>query len=45
MMIDKITPSVEYNKWLKDLDTQPNEPNNQNSEKVPKVIKPTKKKR
>ena len=43
-MIHKINPAVDYNKWLRRLDTQLNEPNNQNSIKVPKVVKPTNKK-
>ena len=34
----KITPSLDYNKWLKPLDTQHNEPINQNPIKVHKVI-------
>ena len=34
MMIHKITPSVDYNLWLKRLVTQLN----QNSIKVPKVV-------
>ena len=43
MMIHKITNSVDYNKWLKRMETQLNEPTNQNSiPKVPKVLKPTK---
>ena len=42
MYIPKINPFVDYNKWLKNLDTQLNEPINQNSLKVPKVVKPTK---
>ena len=33
MMIHKITPSVDYNKCLKRLDTQHNESTNQNLEK------------
>ena len=28
MIIHKITPSVDYNKWLKRLDTQLNDPTN-----------------
>ena len=40
MMIHRITPSVDYNKWLKRMDTQLNEPTNKNSIKVPKVVKP-----
>ena len=39
MMILKITPSVDYNKWLKRLNTELNEPTNQTSIKVPKVAK------
>ena len=41
MMIYRINPSVEYNDWLKSLDTQINESTNQNSLKVPKVVNPT----
>ena len=37
-------PSVDYNNWLKSLETQLNEPNNQNSVKVLKVVKPISKK-
>ena len=44
IMIYKITPSVDNNKWLKRLDNQTNEPTNQNSIKVPKLVKPTNKK-
>ncbi len=40
----KITPSVDYNKWIKRLDTQLNEPTNQNAIKDPKVVKQTNKK-
>ena len=40
LMLHKITPSVDYNKWLKRLDTQINKPKNQNSIKIPKVVKP-----
>ncbi len=43
MIIHKITPSVDYNLWLKRFDTQHNEPTNQIS-KVSKVIKPMNKK-
>ena len=39
-MINKITLSVDYNKWLKRLDTQLNKPTNQN---LIKVYKPTNK--
>ena len=41
---NKIIPSVDYNLWLKRLDTQLYEPLNQNSTKVPKVIITTNKK-
>ena len=41
MMICKITPSVNYNYWLKRLDTQLNEAPYENSIKVPKVVKQT----
>ena len=44
MMIHKIAPTVDYNLWLKRLDTQLNEPSNQDSIKVPKVVKPMNKK-
>ena len=44
MMTHKITPFVDYNKWLKLLDTHLNEQNKENSMKVPKVGKPTNKK-
>ena len=37
-------PSVDYNKWLKCLDTQFNKLTNQNLIKVPKVVKPRNKK-
>ena len=37
----KITRSVNYNQWLKSLNTQLNEPTNQNLIKVPKVVMPT----
>ena len=40
MMIHKCIPSIDYNKWLKRLDTQFNEPTNKNSIKVPKVVNP-----
>ena len=43
MITHKITPSVDYNKWLKRLNTQLNKPTNQNLIKVPKVVKPTNK--
>ncbi len=45
MMTHKITPSLDYNQWLKSLDTHLNEPTNQNSTKAPKVVKPSNKKR
>ena len=39
MIINKITTSVDYNLWLKHLDTQLNKPINQNSiKKVPKGV-------
>ena len=41
---NKITLSVDYNYWLKRLNTQLNELTKQNSVKVPKVVKPTNKK-
>ena len=42
MMIHKITlHSVDFNQWLKRLDTQLNRSTNKNSLKVPKVPKPT----
>ena len=44
MMTHKITLSVDYNKWFKHLDTQPNEPTNENSIKVLKIVDPTNKK-
>ena len=44
MIIQKLTPFVDYNQWLKRLDIQLNEPINRNLIKVPKVIKPTNKK-
>ena len=37
-MIHKITPFVDYNKWLKRLDTLLNNPSNKNSVKVLKVV-------
>ena len=45
MIIHKITPFVDYNEWLKRLDTQLNEQTNQNLIKVPKIVEPTNKKR
>ena len=44
MVTHKIISSVDYNYWLKHLDTQPNELTIQNSLKVPKVVKATNKK-
>ncbi len=44
MMTHKITPFVDYNKWLKRLDTQLIKPTNQNSINVFKVVTQTKKK-
>ena len=44
MVIHNITPSVDYNKWLKSLETQLNELTNQISPKVPKDVKQMKKK-
>ena len=38
LMIHKITPSEDYNQWLKHLDTQHNEPTKQNSITVPKLL-------
>ena len=40
VMIHKITTSLDYNYWLKHLDTQLNKTANQNSLTVPKVVKP-----
>ena len=36
--------SIDYNQWLKGLETQLNKPINQNSLRVPKVIKATNRK-
>ena len=44
LMIHKITPSVDYNYWLKNFDTQLIEPTNKNLIKVPKVLEQTNKK-
>ena len=44
MIIHRISPSVDYNYWLKCLDTQFNEATHENSIKVPKVFKQTNKK-
>ena len=43
-MIYKLTPSVDYNLWLKRFYTKLNDPTNQNSIKVSKVVEPTDKK-
>ena len=43
MIIHKISPSVDYNQWLKRFDTQLNDPTNKNLNQVPKVVKPTNK--
>ena len=39
MMIHKITPSLDYNQWLKRMDIQLNELTNQNLLKSPKLWK------
>ena len=44
-MIHIITPSADYNKWLKRLNTQLNDPTNQNSLKYPKLLSQRIKKR
>ena len=44
MMVHKIAPTVDYNLWLKPLDTQLNKTNNQNLMQVPKVVHPMNKK-
>ena len=44
MLIHKIIPSVDYDYWLKLLDTQLNKYIHQNSFKVPKVVMLTNKK-
>ncbi len=41
MVMHKMSPSVDYNQWLKRLDTNINEPTNHNVTKVIKVIKQT----
>ncbi len=41
MIIHKTTIYIDYNEWLKRLDTQFNEQTNQNSVKVPIVVKKT----
>ena len=45
MMIHKLIPSVDYNLWLKRLDSQLNEPKTSKFKKGPKVVKPMNKKR
>ena len=44
MIIYKITLSVDYNYWLKRLNTQLIEPTNHNSIKAPKVVEPSNRK-
>ena len=44
MLIHKVTPYVDYNKWLKRMNTQFNKPTNKNLVQVLKVVKPTNKK-
>ena len=41
MMIHNITLYVDYNEWLKRLDTHLDETTNKNSVKVQKFVKPT----
>ena len=41
----EITTFVDNRQFFKRLDTQPNEPTNPNSLKVPKIVKPTNKKK
>ena len=41
IVINKIKPFVDYNQWLKRLDTQLNKPTNKKLLKVPKVVKTT----
>ena len=41
MIIHNITPYVDYNEWLKRLDTHLDETTNKNSVKVQKFVKPT----
>ena len=38
MIIHKITPSVDHNKWFKRKDTQVHESTNQNFKKSPKLL-------
>ena len=42
MMLHKITPSVNYNSWLKLLDIELNKPTNQNSKLLSQLIKKSK---
>ena len=44
MLIHKITPPIEYNYWLKRLDTKFNEQTIQNQKKVPELAEQTNKK-
>ena len=44
MKIHKFTPYLDYNWWLKRLDTKLDESTNQNSLKVPEFVKSTNKK-
>ena len=44
-MIHKIITFVDYNMWLRRLDTQLDKPTNENSIKDPKVVEPTNRKR
>ena len=41
MMIHKITPSVDYNLWLKRMDNYLSETTNHISIKVPEIVKQT----
>ena len=43
ILIHTITPSIDYNWWLKRLDSQLIIPTNRNSIKVDKLFKPTNK--
>ena len=45
MMIHKITPSGDYNYWLKRFDIELDKSTNQNTLKVPKIVISTNKKR
>ena len=44
MIIHKITHSIDYNYWLKRLESKLNEQTNNNSIEVPKVAQPINKK-